>query len=164
MDPKYDELRHTIAQTKDEISRFRQLVINCVLAVSRGFKLLVGYCCFECFSCMYLSQTDIVDKELKQLRNNRWSTAFSGEIDETEERAVNRKATIVIERELSRCCRFGANNRASFLTPPISVVLPDIIQASDIGHTMQQWRKYPRTKNPTAFVLSFLTTNMFPFL
>lgn len=35
MDPKYTELRQTIAQTTDEISRFRQLVINCVMAVSR---------------------------------------------------------------------------------------------------------------------------------
>ena len=51
-----------------------------------------------------------MDKDLKQLRNNRWETAFSGEIPESEDRAVNRKATIVIEH---------------------------IIQASDIGHTMQ---------------------------
>ncbi|CAB9522693.1 activated protein kinase catalytic subunit alpha-1 [Seminavis robusta] len=91
MNPKFSELRHTIAQTEDEITRFRQLVINCVMA------------------------TDIVDKALKQLRNNRWDTAFSGQIAEEEEKAVNRKATIVIEH---------------------------IIQASDIGHTMQQWHVY----------------------
>ncbi|CAB9528643.1 activated protein kinase catalytic subunit alpha-1 [Seminavis robusta] len=91
MNPKFSELRHTIAQTEAEITRFRQLVINCVMA------------------------TDIVDKALKQLRNNRWDTAFGGQIAEEEERAVNRKATIVIEH---------------------------IIQASDIGHTMQQWHVY----------------------
>ena len=31
MDPKYSDLRKTIAQTAGEMSRFRQLVINCVL-------------------------------------------------------------------------------------------------------------------------------------
>jgi hypothetical protein len=96
MDPKYTKLRHTIAQTKDEISRFRQLVINCVMA------------------------TDIVDKELKQLRNDRWEKAFgrdetTAETKEVANAAINRKATIVIEH---------------------------IIQASDIAHTMQQWHVY----------------------
>lgn len=40
-----------------------------------------------------------MDKELKQLRNNRWDKAFSGEVPVTEEEvdaAVNRKATIVV--------------------------------------------------------------------
>ena len=58
--------------------------------------------------------TDIVDKDLKALRNGRWDKAFIKEAGDSraDERAkVNRKATIVIEH---------------------------IIQASDISHTMQQ--------------------------
>jgi hypothetical protein len=64
--------------------------------------------------------TDIVDKELKDLRNNRWEKAFKA-VDSDKPTAlmsreeVNRKATIVLEH---------------------------IIQASDISHTMQHWHVY----------------------
>jgi 3'5'-cyclic nucleotide phosphodiesterase len=70
--------------------RFRQLVVNCVMA------------------------TDIVHKDLKTLRNQRWDKAFKKCADPTEDQnprdSVNRKATIVIEH---------------------------LIQASDVSHTMQ---------------------------
>lgn len=63
--------------------------------------------------------TDIVDKDLKELRNGRWDRAFNkaaGEVPEEDPRdQINRKATIVIEH---------------------------IIQASDIAHTMQHWHVY----------------------
>ena len=61
--------------------------------------------------------TDIVDKELKQLRNNRWDKAFDDSIisEPASIQDVNRKATIVIEH---------------------------IIQASDVAHTMQHWHVY----------------------
>lgn len=48
MDPQFDALRGAICSTEDELSRFRKLVVNSVMA------------------------TDIVDKELKALRNERW--------------------------------------------------------------------------------------------
>jgi len=56
--------------------------------------------------------TDIVDKDLKALRNDRWDKAFKDKVEEDEEKDVNRKATIVIEH---------------------------LIQASDVAHTMQHW-------------------------
>jgi hypothetical protein len=89
----YKELRYTIAGTKDEAYQFRQLVINIVLA------------------------TDICDKRLKELRNQRWANAFSNEasIRETQNQTRNRKATIVLEH---------------------------LIQASDVAHTMQHWHIY----------------------
>ena len=65
--------------------------------------------------------TDIADKDLKTLRNNRWDKAFKVDLDikllsEQEQRdAVNRKATIVIEH---------------------------LIQASDVSHTMQHWHVF----------------------
>ena len=62
--------------------------------------------------------TDIVDKDLKALRNGRWDKAFKKEHrsnNDNKRDAVNRKATIVIEH---------------------------IIQASDISHTMQHWQVY----------------------
>jgi hypothetical protein len=61
--------------------------------------------------------TDIMDKDLKKLRDNRWETAFATERqkEESEQVRVNRKATIVIEH---------------------------LIQASDVAHTMQHWHIY----------------------
>lgn len=77
MDSQFDKLRAAICDTEDELSRFRKLVVNSVMA------------------------TDIVDKELKQLRNERWDKAFhpepSGKKMESKRDAINRKATIVIE-------------------------------------------------------------------
>lgn len=66
--------------------------------------------------------TDIVDKELKELRNSRWEKAFQDKPIGTDEELhddVNRKATIVIEH---------------------------IIQASDIAHTMQHWHIYRKVR------------------
>lgn len=94
MDDRYEDLRDCIFENDTDRRRFRQLVVNSVMA------------------------TDIVDKELKQLRDNRWATAFdeskSGSMSDID---VNRKATIVIEH---------------------------IIQASDVAHTMQHWHIYSK--------------------
>jgi len=90
MDSRFDALREVICPTPTEMSRFRQLVVNSVMA------------------------TDIMDKDLKALRNDRWDTAFKKCLTESRENR-NRKATIVIEH---------------------------LIQASDIAHTMQHWHVY----------------------
>eukprot|EP00980_Cylindrotheca_fusiformis_P001903 scaffold437_cov111-Cylindrotheca_fusiformis.AAC.1 len=81
MQVEYADLRACIYQTKEDLHRFRQLVVNTVMA------------------------TDIVDKELQALRKARWETAFSedglidlsGKNEESETDRENRKATIVIE-------------------------------------------------------------------
>jgi hypothetical protein len=94
MDPNYEDLRHCIYSNESEFKRFRQLVVNSVMA------------------------TDIMDKDLKTLRNIRWEKAFSEtaqKLDIYFEDTINRKATIVIEH---------------------------LIQASDVSHTMQHWHIY----------------------
>ena len=92
-DDCYEDLRSTIYSNPVEEARFRQLVVNSVMA------------------------TDIMDKDLKNLRNARWEKAFSenSDIATTMVDNVNRKATIVIEH---------------------------LIQASDVAHTMQHWHIY----------------------
>lgn len=73
-DQAFGELRHAIAASDEEQARFRQLVVQTVLA------------------------TDIADKELKVLRNARWEKAFHEPKDgEAADITINRKATIVIE-------------------------------------------------------------------
>ena len=65
--------------------------------------------------------TDIMDKDLKALRNGRWERAFSerkspsSSVSTDSREMVSRKATIVIEH---------------------------LIQASDVAHTMQHWHIY----------------------
>jgi hypothetical protein len=67
---QFDELRKCIFGTEVELRRFRQLVVNVVLA------------------------TDIFDKELNDSRKNRWERAFS---DNPDENVDDLQATIVIE-------------------------------------------------------------------
>eukprot|EP00526_Cylindrotheca_closterium_P001661 CAMPEP_0113641374 /NCGR_PEP_ID=MMETSP0017_2-20120614/21721_1 /TAXON_ID=2856 /ORGANISM="Cylindrotheca closterium" /LENGTH=1133 /DNA_ID=CAMNT_0000552715 /DNA_START=78 /DNA_END=3479 /DNA_ORIENTATION=+ /assembly_acc=CAM_ASM_000147 len=77
MGPEYEALRSCIYETEEELIRFRQLVVNTVLA------------------------TDIVDKGLQELRKARWETAFAESVPSaTGEDGIeseDRKATIVIE-------------------------------------------------------------------
>jgi hypothetical protein len=77
MDDQFEDLVQAICGTDEEFVRFRQLVVNSVMA------------------------TDIADKDLKQLRNARWDRAFSESVSEGAQESkadsVNRKATIVIE-------------------------------------------------------------------
>jgi class 3 adenylate cyclase len=77
MEPQYSELRSCIYTTQDELTRFRQLLVNSVMA------------------------TDIADKELGAARKKRWEKAFSSQASpttsESEMDVSNRKATIVIE-------------------------------------------------------------------
>jgi hypothetical protein len=65
---KYEELRATLFATRTDILRFRQVVVNIVLA------------------------TAIFDKELNDLRKNRWDRAFGDD-----EVGHDLRATIVIE-------------------------------------------------------------------
>ena len=94
---EFEALRSCIYTNADEFRRFRQLMVNTVLA------------------------TDIMDKELKALRNSRWEKAFDSAADhdaeESQKDKNNRRATIVIEH---------------------------LIQASDVSHTMQHWHVYQK--------------------
>jgi 3'5'-cyclic nucleotide phosphodiesterase len=74
MEPMYGNLRQTIYATEAEFKRFRQLVVNTVMA------------------------TDIIDKDLKKLQHSRWEAAFNATDDDVDSLyATELKATIVIE-------------------------------------------------------------------
>eukprot|EP00980_Cylindrotheca_fusiformis_P017442 scaffold5439_cov132-Cylindrotheca_fusiformis.AAC.1 len=96
MEDRFQVLRQAIYSTEAELRRFRQLLVNTILA------------------------TDIMDKELKSMRNAKWDKAFavsSSELTSNDNvrEITNRKATVVIEH---------------------------LIQASDVAHTMQHWQVY----------------------
>eukprot|EP00980_Cylindrotheca_fusiformis_P016355 scaffold4870_cov135-Cylindrotheca_fusiformis.AAC.5 len=78
MSDEYAALRACIYQNEEDLQRFRQLVVNTVMA------------------------TDIVDRELQALRKARWETAFSKNAtsfvsNDDGAESEDRKATIVIE-------------------------------------------------------------------
>lgn len=75
MQSRFSKLRSSIYVDDTEMKRFRQLIVNSVMA------------------------TDIVDPEQKAFRNARWEKAFhsSESILEDKHIEINRKATIVIE-------------------------------------------------------------------
>ena len=75
MESRFATLRGYIYTDPEDLKRFRQLMVNTVLA------------------------TDIFDKELQSLRKSRWDKAFHSDgLQESQyEDDVNRKATIVIE-------------------------------------------------------------------
>jgi len=96
MTEQFQPLVSVLCRDESELRRLRQLVVNSVMA------------------------TDIMDPDLKKLRNGRWEKAFqntNAENQDTSREAVNRKATIVIEH---------------------------LIQASDVAHTMQHWNVYTK--------------------
>jgi 3'5'-cyclic nucleotide phosphodiesterase len=95
---RFSELRKSIMPTDSECKHFRQLIVNAVLA------------------------TDLFDRDLKELRESRWSKAFYTDTDSNSTGIVsdedsNRRATIVIEH---------------------------VIQAADVSHTMQHWHIYQK--------------------
>lgn len=94
MEDRFSNFRAAIFVNVEELTRFRQLVVNSVMA------------------------TDIMDKQLKVLRNSRWEKAFDGKSllgSDCHDDDIHRKATIVIEH---------------------------LIQASDVSHIMQHWHIY----------------------
>ena len=101
-EPRYDQLRDCICATQEELNRFRHLVVNAVMA------------------------TDIVDKELGQLRKNRWNKAFG--IGEEANRSKQDFPMVTNSEE-------DANRKAT-------IVIEHLIQASDVAHTMQHWHVY----------------------
>jgi hypothetical protein len=72
MEEQYQDLRDCIFPSESELHRFRQLIVNLLIA------------------------TDIFDEELKERRFHRWTMAF-GSNDSSTTMEVHRKATIVLE-------------------------------------------------------------------
>jgi 3'5'-cyclic nucleotide phosphodiesterase len=111
MKDEYKELLLAICHTKAEFVRFRQLLINSVLA------------------------TDIMDKELKNIRNVRWVKAFEG----SENLVVTNKDQSTASFEMSSREQETALDQVN---RKATIVIEHMIQASDVSHTMQHWHIY----------------------
>ena len=96
MEKQYGALRKAICDTQEDEIRFRQLVVNTVMS------------------------TDIMDRDLKRLRDERWHVAFASD-----------------GRRDGECDRFRVNRKAT-------IVIEHLILASDVAHTMQHWHIYSK--------------------
>ena len=94
-DDSFPDLRRAICATQADVKRFRQLLINLVLA------------------------TDILDVDQRESRDRRWAMVFGEQAPSNESNTntdlYSRKATVLAEH---------------------------LLQAADIGHTMQHWHIY----------------------
>jgi 3'5'-cyclic nucleotide phosphodiesterase len=111
MKDDYMELRRTIFHTKSEVVRFRQLLVNAVLA------------------------TDIMDKELKNIRNVRWAKAFEGSEKSVVTNFDPNSAIVELASHPQEPTLDQVNRKAT-------IVIVHMIQASDVSHTMQHWHIY----------------------
>mmetsp|Transcript_41571 Transcript_41571/g.126014 ORF Transcript_41571/g.126014 Transcript_41571/m.126014 type:complete len:1447 (-) Transcript_41571:64-4404(-) len=101
-EPQFENLRKCIFATDGDESRFRQLLINVVIA------------------------TDIADKERRAGEKKRWETAFNDVTqwqDEWQGLGEHQLAKVDISLKAT-------------------VVLEQIVLASDVAHTMQHWLTY----------------------
>ena len=107
IEPKYADLRKAICDSRQAEVRFRQLVVNAVCA------------------------TDIMDKDLKTARNERWEKAFS-----------TIKPAQPIPSNASRKSFGSSSPLQDRINRKATIVIEHIIQASDVSHTMQHWHIY----------------------
>jgi hypothetical protein len=115
MEPTYKDLQDCIFANENEVQRFRQYIVNLVMA------------------------TDIFDKDMTTLRNKRWEKAFYDPAEESTQASDHASSSDSIVTSSTQWSNLPekANLKAT-------IVLEHIIQASDVSHTMQHWNIYKK--------------------
>ena len=112
--PQYTDLQNCICATDDERNRFRQLLVNLVIA------------------------TDIADKQLHTLRRARWQKAFENPEDNCSVHNSTTGSSLVDEIS----SHSGSGTSVELSNRKATIVIEHIIQASDVAHTMQHWHVF----------------------
>lgn len=124
MDPSYQTLVGTICGNQDELKRFRQLLVQTVMA------------------------TDIADAELRAARNARWDKAFAKKPTEEEKKDTEDDSEIgaLMEDESGRSLGLkhdqSPEETEDDKNRKATIILEHLLQASDIAHTMQHWEVF----------------------
>jgi 3'5'-cyclic nucleotide phosphodiesterase len=105
LQPSFANFRHALCSTVTDMQRFRQLIVNIVMA------------------------TDLMEPDLKRLRNARWTEAFG---DTTAMNTISESDATPSSSDLAEK---DTHRKAT-------IVLETLIQASDVSHTMQHWHIY----------------------
>ena len=112
MEPRFEGLRSLIYTNKEEMVCFRELLVNSVMA------------------------TDIMDKDLKAQRNERWAKGFDADAKSTMSAlSLGGEGTEEDEAAARLSAMEDMNRKAT-------IVIDHLIQASDVSHTMQHWHVY----------------------
>ena len=109
MEDRFRELQSLIFVNGDEMRRFKQLLINTVLA------------------------TDIADKERSKRGKIRWQKAFHPS-------SVSQDTAI----DDMNCSAHNIPKNTSLRSLKATLVFEQIMQASDVSHTMQHWETYKK--------------------
>lgn len=104
MDPMYSNLQKAIYQNEAELRRFRQLVVNMILA------------------------TDIFDKDMKSIREQRWDKAFHAYDDQCHDDGKKKDDDDVQKESSTRSIASTALNQVINLKA--TVVIEHLIQSS----------------------------------
>eukprot|EP00538_Stauroneis_constricta_P006140 CAMPEP_0119570654 /NCGR_PEP_ID=MMETSP1352-20130426/43720_1 /TAXON_ID=265584 /ORGANISM="Stauroneis constricta, Strain CCMP1120" /LENGTH=1723 /DNA_ID=CAMNT_0007620323 /DNA_START=525 /DNA_END=5699 /DNA_ORIENTATION=+ len=119
MSSEYTTLRQCIFTTRHELKRFRQYVVNFVMA------------------------TDIFNPKMKALRNQRWEKAFPNTTAQRRTSDISKKSidTVSLMEDDNNSSSDGVEEA---LNLKATIVLEHIIQAADVSHTMQHWNVYKK--------------------
>eukprot|EP00538_Stauroneis_constricta_P012399 CAMPEP_0119555948 /NCGR_PEP_ID=MMETSP1352-20130426/8025_1 /TAXON_ID=265584 /ORGANISM="Stauroneis constricta, Strain CCMP1120" /LENGTH=1580 /DNA_ID=CAMNT_0007602821 /DNA_START=211 /DNA_END=4953 /DNA_ORIENTATION=- len=127
MAPSYENLRNCVFSNEDERGRFRQLIVNCVIA------------------------TDIFDKDLSSRRKQRWRKVFGedrfdaqDDVTSTASNGMNDSKLLGPRLSMSSSASGNKPDKEELLNLKATIVLEHVIQASDVSHTMQHWHVYCR--------------------
>ena len=119
MDAKYVDLRSCIYSSQEEMVRFRQLLVNCVMA------------------------TEIFDPARKDLRDERWNRFWEATKEEATTKTTTAAATTAAAT-VTTAATATATVATSKPNWKATMILEQIMQVSDIAHTMQHWQVYRR--------------------
>ena len=115
MEDDYGALRSCIYTNTAELQRFRQLVVNAVMA------------------------TDVMDKSINAARKERWNKVFSDEGGDSNDVSVD---SDVIQEQAPPKGTPSQEDATLLRNRKATIVIEHLIQASDVSHTMQHWAVY----------------------
>ena len=127
MDSNYSHLQRAIYRTESELKRFRQLVVNIIMA------------------------TDIFDKDMKAMRESRWEKAFDSNDGATKTKKKNLHGGTESDEstEIDDPSTSGTSSKSTGTTSyddrnnlKATIVMEHLIQSSDVAHTMQHFDIY----------------------
>ena len=106
MDPMYSNLQKAIYQNEAELKRFRQLVVNMILA------------------------TDIFDKDMKAIREQRWDKAFHAYDDQQNNDNRGGPQGTATHKKQSSSLSVAASGLNEVINLKATVVIEHLIQSS----------------------------------
>lgn len=125
MKEKYSGLRRALFCNEQEMHRFRQLLVNLVIA------------------------TDIADADLKKLRDERWAKVFDSEIasstdpdNDTIKQQEGSQTFNFSDEQSSHIGEIDIQQSDTDIARKATVIIEHLILASDVSHMMQHFQVY----------------------